>query len=81
VRVAEILARCEPLPEARYLEFTSYGLAQHSYRGKPLDPFYEVIDPILASHQQTILAYEFNDAPLPARHGTPQRLRVGTQVG
>lgn len=81
VRVAEILARCEPLPEARFLKFTSYGLAQYSYGGKPLEPFYEVIDPILANHQQTILAYEFNDAPLPARHGAPLRLRVETQVG
>ena len=81
VRVAEILARCGPLPEARYLKFTSYGLAQYSYGGKPLEPFYEVIDPILANHNQTILAYEFNGEPLPARHGEPLRLRVETQLG
>jgi DMSO/TMAO reductase YedYZ molybdopterin-dependent catalytic subunit len=81
VRVSEILARCKPLPEARYLKFTSYGLAQYSYGGKPLEPFYEVIDPILANHKQTILAYEVNDEPLPPRHGAPLRLRVETQVG
>jgi methionine sulfoxide reductase catalytic subunit len=81
VRVAEILSRCEPLPEARYLKFISWGLAQYSYGGKPLEPFYEVIDPILANHRQTILAYEVNDEPLPARHGAPLRLRVETQVG
>jgi DMSO/TMAO reductase YedYZ molybdopterin-dependent catalytic subunit len=46
-----------------------------------LEPFYEVIDPILARHQQTILAYEFNDVPLPLRHGAPLRLRVETQLG
>ena len=40
-----------------------------------------MIDPILARHQQTILAYEFNDAPLPLRHGAPLRLRVETQLG
>jgi Oxidoreductase molybdopterin binding domain/Sodium/hydrogen exchanger family len=59
----------------------SWGLAQYAYGGKPLEPFYEVIDPILARHQQTILAYEFNDAPLPLRHGAPLRLRVETQLG
>ena len=40
-----------------------------------------MIDPILARHQQTILAYEFNDVPLPLRHGAPLRLRVETQLG
>jgi sulfoxide reductase catalytic subunit YedY len=49
------------------------GLAQYSYGGKPLEPFYEVIDPILARHRQTVLAYRFNGAPL--------RLRVETQLG
>ncbi len=48
---------------------------------KPLEPFYEVIDPILANHGQTILAYELNDEPLPLRHGAPLRLRVETQLG
>jgi methionine sulfoxide reductase catalytic subunit len=81
VRLAEILARCKPLPEARYLKFTSHGLAQYSYGDKPLESFYEVIDPILANHEQTILAYEVNDEPLPPRHGAPLRLRVETQVG
>ncbi len=81
VRLSELLARCEPLPEARYLKFTSYGLAQYTYGGKPLQPFYEVIDPTLAYHRQTILAYELNDQPLPLRHGAPLRLRVETQLG
>jgi sulfoxide reductase catalytic subunit YedY len=81
VRVSEILARCEPREEARYLKFTSYGLAQYAYGDKPLEPFYEVIDPILANHGQTILAYELNDEPLPLRHGAPLRLRVETQLG
>jgi methionine sulfoxide reductase catalytic subunit len=39
VRVSEILKLAEPLPEAKYLKFTS-GLAQYSYGGKPLEPPY-----------------------------------------
>lgn len=81
VHLRDVLALVKPLPEARYLKFTSYGLSQYSYGGKPLEPFYEVIDTELAGHNQTILAYEMNDQPLPARHGAPLRLRVETQVG
>ncbi len=81
VNLTEILERCEPLPEARYVKFTSYGLDQFSYGGKPLQPFYEVIDMLLATHSQTILAYELNDQPLPLAHGAPVRLRVETQLG
>lgn len=40
-----------------------------------------MIDTELAGHNQTILAYEMNDQPLPLRHGAPLRLRVETQVG
>jgi methionine sulfoxide reductase catalytic subunit len=81
VNVADILARCAPLPEAHYLKFTSYGLDQFTYGGKPRQPFYEVIDLLLAMHPQTILAYEFNDEPLLLPHGAPLRLRVETQLG
>ncbi len=81
VNVADILDLCQPLPEARYLKFTSYGLDQFTYGGKPRRPFYEVIDLLLATHPQTILAYAFNDEPLPLPHGAPLRLRVETQLG
>jgi methionine sulfoxide reductase catalytic subunit len=81
VRVSEILKLAEPLPDAKYVKFTSHGLSQYSYAGKPLEPFYEVIDQILANHQQTILAYEMNDEALPLPHGAPLRLRVETQLG
>ncbi|MCC6626266.1 MAG: molybdopterin-dependent oxidoreductase [Chloroflexi bacterium] len=81
VALAEILDRCQPLPEARYVKFTSYGLDQFTYGGKPRRPFYEVIDMLLATHPQTILAYELNDEPLPLPHGAPLRLRVETQLG
>ncbi len=81
VNLTDILARCEPLPEARYLKFTSYGLDQFTYGGQPRRPFYEVLNLLLATHPQTILAYELNDEPLPLPHGAPLRLRVETQLG
>src|SRR5579884_3630422 len=65
VCVSEILDRCQPLPDARYLVFTSYGLDEHSLDGKHYYPFYEVIDFELARHPQTILAYELNGEPVP----------------
>ncbi|HEY7910224.1 MAG TPA: molybdopterin-dependent oxidoreductase, partial [Thermomicrobiales bacterium] len=81
VNLTDLLNRCQPLPEARYVKFTSYGLDQFTYGGKPRRPFYEVIDLLLATHPQTILAYELNDEPLPLPHGAPLRLRVETQLG
>jgi DMSO/TMAO reductase YedYZ molybdopterin-dependent catalytic subunit len=35
----------------------------------------------LASHTQTILAYEMNGQALPVPHGAPLRLRVESQLG
>ena len=81
VNLTDLLDRCGALPAAQYLVFTSYGLDQFTYGGKPLRPFYEVLDMTLAKHSQTILAYAFNDAPLPLVHGAPLRLRVETQLG
>ncbi len=81
VAVSEILNRCQPLEEARYLVFTSYGLDEHSLDGKHYYPFYEVIDFELAKHPQSILAYDFNNEPVPIPHGAPLRLRVETVLG
>ena len=80
VCVTEILNRCQPLPGARYLVFTSYGLDEHARDGKYY-PFYEVVDFELAKHPQTILAYELNDEPVPIPHGAPLRLRIETVLG
>ncbi len=75
VAVADLLARCRPLANARYLVFRSWQ------EPKPGVAYYEAIDVELASHEQTILAYEMNDAPLTVEHGAPCRLRVETQLG
>lgn len=85
VPVSDILELCQPLPEARYLVFTSYQHGQQAYPDSPLNMqdrcFYEVLDFVLAKHPQTILAYEMNGDPLPIPHGAPLRLRVETQLG
>jgi methionine sulfoxide reductase catalytic subunit len=75
VPMAEILARCIPLPHARYAVFTSY---QDDGHGRP---FYESLDLDLVGHPQTILSDEMNGRPLPVAHGAPVRLRVETQLG
>jgi DMSO/TMAO reductase YedYZ molybdopterin-dependent catalytic subunit/thiosulfate reductase cytochrome b subunit len=75
VPLGAILQRCHPLPQARYLVFSSFQLDQ---KGRP---FYETLDVRLATHPQTILAYEMNDRPLTIPHGAPLRLRVETQLG
>ena len=43
--------------------------------------YYESLDVADARHEQTILAYEMNDGPLPVAHGAPLRLRVERQLG
>jgi DMSO/TMAO reductase YedYZ molybdopterin-dependent catalytic subunit len=61
-------------PEARYIVFR----CADDFRGLN---YYESIDLNDATHPQTILAYEMNDAPLPIGHGAPIRLRVERQLG
>ncbi len=85
VCVSEILDLCKPLPDARYLVFTSYQKGKQSVKPElkeALDhTFYEVIDMELARHPQTILAYEMNGESLPIVHGAPLRLRIETLLG
>lgn len=75
VRVADVLARSKPLPDARYVLFRAFDVDE---KGRD---YYEVIDLELAKHQQTVLAFEMNGAPLSVPHGAPCRLRVETQLG
>jgi DMSO/TMAO reductase YedYZ molybdopterin-dependent catalytic subunit/Ni,Fe-hydrogenase I cytochrome b subunit len=76
VPVSDVLDRCKPSPEARYLVFRSYQ--RHEQSGKP---YYEIIDLETARQPQTILAYEMNGGPLPVPHGAPLRLRVENELG
>jgi methionine sulfoxide reductase catalytic subunit len=74
VPMSKILQLCKPLPQGQYIVF-------HSYQYTNGVEFYEVIDPELAKHPQTILAYEMNGEPLQVPYGAPLRLRLETQLG
>lgn len=85
VPLAEILKLCGTKPEAKYVVFTSYSLGKQSVRAELTEAhdktFYEVLNMELATHPQTMLAYEMNGEPLPIPHGAPLRLRVETLLG
>lgn len=73
-RLSAVLDLVQPLPEARYVVFhcaDTLGGAK----------YYESIDFFDAYHEQTILAYEMNDAPLPIPHGAPLRVRLERMLG
>jgi DMSO/TMAO reductase YedYZ molybdopterin-dependent catalytic subunit len=77
-----LLARCRPLPGARYLVFHAFDDKSSS---EP-DPagaghYYETIDLAQAEHPQALLAYEMNGRPLAIVHGAPLRLRLETSLG
>jgi thiosulfate reductase cytochrome b subunit len=76
VRVREVLDRCNPLPNARYLVFRSFGV--HEYSGKP---YYESVAMEVGRHPQALLAYELNGESLPLQHGAPLRVRFETKLG
>jgi len=70
VPIAAIVERCQPRPEARYINFVSFD-ADYSNGW----------DLASAMHPQTILAYAMNDQPLPPAHGAPLRLYSPTKLG
>jgi DMSO/TMAO reductase YedYZ molybdopterin-dependent catalytic subunit/thiosulfate reductase cytochrome b subunit len=80
VRVEELLRRCEPLPDARYVLFETFD-EKWEDAGHGLGNFYSVITLAQARHEQTLLAYGMNGAPLPAEFGAPLRLRIEEQLG
>lgn len=77
VRLSAILDVVRPAPEARYVMF----YCADPMAGDGTDFYYESIDFDDARHEQTILAYDLNDAPLPIANGAPLRLRVERQLG
>lgn len=74
-RLAALLEEVAPEPQARFVVFHCYDSLE------PGEPYYESIDFEDARHPQTLLAYEWNDRPLPVRYGAPLRLRVERQLG
>lgn len=71
----------------RFVDFMEhFGLqneAQLQYVGMetPDKQYYVGIDMPSAMHPQTILAYEVNDQPIPAKHGEPLRLIIPVKYG
>jgi DMSO/TMAO reductase YedYZ molybdopterin-dependent catalytic subunit/thiosulfate reductase cytochrome b subunit len=82
VSMADLLGRCEPLAEARYLVAYAFDDKSTS-EPHPAGPgrYYEALDLDSARHPQTLLAYAMNGEPLPVAHGAPLRLRVEDQLG
>ncbi|MDQ6620589.1 MAG: molybdopterin-binding protein [Pseudomonadota bacterium] len=76
-RLGPLLAMVKPKPAARYVVFHCADPMEEGGR----DLYYESIDLDDAYHEQTILAYALNDAPLPVANGAPIRLRVERQLG
>ena len=68
--VSAIVARCQPLPAAKYLMLRSFD-----------SDYSNGWDLASAMHPQTILAYGMNGNPLPAAHGAPLRLYSPTKLG
>jgi len=74
VRLSALLDEVGLKPQARYIVFFA---ADKMFATN----YYESIDLVDARHEQTILAYDMNEVPLPRGHGAPIRLRVERQLG
>lgn len=74
-RLGALLDRVQPLLQARYVVFFCFDTMEPGVR------YYESLDFEDAYHPQTLLAYDWNDRPLPVRYGAPLRLRVERQLG
>ncbi len=76
-RLSSVLGAVKPTAAARYVVFHCADPMESDGR----DLYYESVDLNDAYHEQTILAYALNDAPLPIANGAPIRLRVERQLG
>lgn len=76
-RLSAVLGAVRPRSNARYVVLHCADPMEADGR----DLYYESIDLDDANHEQTILAYALNDAPLPVANGAPIRLRVERQLG
>jgi len=76
-RLSAVLAAAGLKPQARYVVFHCFDPME----ADGSSPYYESIDLDDAFHEQTLLAYELNDRPLPIKNGAPIRLRVERQLG
>ena len=70
VRMAEVLARARPLPDAGALQFVSMEQPYVDYLTLPQARLHDVM-----------LAYEMDGKPLPREHGAPLRLIIPEMYG
>jgi DMSO/TMAO reductase YedYZ molybdopterin-dependent catalytic subunit len=70
VPVTAVIQMAQPTAEARYLRFDTFDRK-----------YYNGWDLASAMHPQTILAYAWNDEPLPIEHGAPLRLYSPVKLG
>jgi len=75
VPMRDILNLVEPLPQAKFVVFYSYG------EGTEGGVYYDAHKIEHMRHELTILAYEMNDEPLNELHGAPLRLRNELELG
>ncbi|MBV9239820.1 MAG: molybdopterin-dependent oxidoreductase [Xanthobacteraceae bacterium] len=73
VRLVDILAACQPGPQARYL--WSHGADYGTFDGVEIDAYVKDL-PLERAPADVLIAYELNGAPLPPAHGFPVRLVV-----
>ena len=69
----------QPTERARYVRFDTFDAAPRSNGGTT--PYYNGWDLKSAMHPQTILAWGFNDRPLPPGHGGPLRVYSPIKLG
>src|SRR5438270_1487961 len=69
-RLSDVMAKFPPPATARYLAMSTPG-----------GGYYVSIDMPSAMHEQTLLAYEMNGAPLTWQHGAPLRLAIPVKYG
>lgn len=73
--IRRLVELARPTPEAKVVVFHSFG--EGLYGGE----YYDTLRMEEALHEQSILAYEMNGAPLPPLYGAPLRLRAENQLG
>ena len=81
VRLGHLLDTVGVKDGARYVVFHCADTPDEVSFGDEPAHFYGSIDLTAARHEQTILAYDMNGAPLDVAHGAPLRLRVERQLG
>ncbi len=75
VAMQTVLDLVEPLPEAKWVVFYSFG------EGADGGPYYDAHRIEEMGYRLTMLAYDMNGAPLSFGHGAPLRLRNEVQLG